>query len=244
MNVVGVIDLRGGQAVHARGGIRHLYAPVRLPHCDAPGNAIELARFYVEELGIEELYVADLDAIQFRKPQHALIDALVALGTPIWLDAGIVTASDADALTRGISRLVIGSETLRSMTTPGELASTVGGGRIAFSLDLTRGTLHTSHAGWHGKPERIAARVADAGIGTLIVLDLARVGTGRGLDVDLLSRIRAEAPDIILLAGGGIVGPGDLRAAEEAGCDGVLVASALLDGRLTAADVRHARSRR
>jgi phosphoribosylformimino-5-aminoimidazole carboxamide ribotide isomerase len=90
----------------------------------------------------------------------------------------------------------------------------------------------------------IAAHVAAAGIRALIVLDLARVGAGSGLDAGLLSRIRAAAPGLSLLAGGGIAGADDLRTAEDAGCDGVLVASALLDGRLTAADVRHARSRR
>jgi len=252
VDVIGVIDLRGGRAVHARGGVRHLYAPVRVPPEDGDGprygvdgDAIALARFYAEELGIEELYVADLDAIALRRPQYASIDALVALGMPIWLDAGIADAREARAMARrGSSRIVVGSETLRSMASLGELALAVGGERVAFSLDLRSGCVIAPDGKGADPPETIAARVADAGIRALIVLDLARVGTGSGLDIGLLSRIRAAAPGVALLAGGGIAGPDDLRSAEEAGCDGVLVASALLDGRLAAADVRHAMSRR
>jgi phosphoribosylformimino-5-aminoimidazole carboxamide ribotide isomerase len=164
---------------------------------------------------------------------------------PIWLDAGIADADEALAIARrGSSRIVVGSETVRSMASLGELALAVGGERVAFSLDLRNGGVLAPHDTKPDAPETIAARVTDAGIRALIVLDLARVGTGNGLDVGLLSRIRAAAPGVTLLAGGGIAGPDDLRTAEEAGCDGVLIASALLDGRLAAADVRHAMSRR
>jgi uncharacterized protein related to proFAR isomerase len=45
---------------------------------------------------------------------------------------------------------------------------------------------------------------------------------------------------VTLLAGGGVRGEGDLRGLADAGCDGVLVASALLDGRLDAAAVARA----
>jgi phosphoribosylformimino-5-aminoimidazole carboxamide ribotide isomerase len=45
-----------------------------------------------------------------------------------------------------------------------------------------------------------------------------------------------------VLAGGGVRDLDDLRQLAEFGCDGALVASALHDGRLTAADVAVARS--
>ena len=60
------------------------------------------------------------------------------------------------------------------------------------------------------------------------MLDLGRVGSSRGLDVVTLGAVRrAAAPDVMLLAGGGIRGGEDLRLAASAGCDGVLVATAL-----------------
>jgi phosphoribosylformimino-5-aminoimidazole carboxamide ribotide isomerase len=70
----------------------------------------------------------------------------------------------------------------------------------------------------------------------VLALDLARVGSGRGPDVELvqaLSRLGEGA--IELLAGGGIRSVRDLRLLAAAGCQGALVASALHDGSIDAA---------
>jgi phosphoribosylformimino-5-aminoimidazole carboxamide ribotide isomerase len=71
----------------------------------------------------------------------------------------------------------------------------------------------------------------------VIVLDLARVGTGAGVDLALMRRVRAAAPHAALFAGGGVRGPDDLSRLADAGCDGALVATALHDGRLGAREV-------
>ena len=70
------------------------------------------------------------------------------------------------------------------------------------------------------------------------MIDLARVGTGAGLDLPLIARVRDAAPGLTLLAGGGVRGPEDLARLVDAGCDGALVATALQDGRLGAATSR------
>jgi phosphoribosylformimino-5-aminoimidazole carboxamide ribotide isomerase len=79
---------------------------------------------------------------------------------------------------------------------------------------------------------RLAQRAAAAGVGAIIVLDLARVGTGAGLDLALIGRIRGAAPGVALLAGGGVRDGADLSGLSDAGCDGALVATALMSGRL------------
>jgi phosphoribosylformimino-5-aminoimidazole carboxamide ribotide isomerase len=71
----------------------------------------------------------------------------------------------------------------------------------------------------------------------VLVLDLARVGTGNGLDLDLIARVRDAARDVTLLAGGGVRGLNDVARLADVGCDGALVATALHDGRLGAAEV-------
>jgi uncharacterized protein related to proFAR isomerase len=87
---------------------------------------------------------------------------------------------------------------------------------------------------------KVAARVAGAGVTAIIVLDLARVGTRVGPDLGLIANVRKAAPRLTLVAGGGIRGPEDLSRLADIGCDGALVATALLDGRLSAADVASA----
>ena len=96
---------------------------------------------------------------------------------------------------------------------------------------LTPG-LAAALAATEAAPAALAAWAADAGAGAVIVLDLARVGTGAGVDHVLLREVRAAAPAVTLLAGGGVRDPADLVRLADDGCDGALVASALHDGRL------------
>jgi phosphoribosylformimino-5-aminoimidazole carboxamide ribotide isomerase len=245
MRVIGVVDLLAGRAVHARAGRRQCYAPVSaIAGCPIePGDARALARAYVEQFGLTELYAADLDAILGGTPQDALIAAVARVNAPLWLDAGVSSAGGAqDALRLGAARVVVGLETLPSYDALGRICATIGGNRVVFSLDLRDGEPIVAKGERGGIPPGepasvVAARAAAAGAGGVIVLDLARVGTSRGLDLDLIARVREAVPGLTLVAGGGVRGAGDLACLADAGCDGALVASALHDGRLDAAAV-------
>jgi uncharacterized protein related to proFAR isomerase len=256
VQVIGVVDLLAGRAVHARAGRREHYGAVQTVAGSAiePGDPQALAREYIDRLGLAELYVADLDAIlgrglvrpdalarvAERPSSDMIIKALATLGAPLWLDAAVSSVAVAlQALDRGAARLVVGLETLPSFGTLEEICAAVGGDRVGFSLDLIHGqpVLAKSSVSTGEPAQVLATRAADAGASAVIVLDLARVGTGTGLDMRLIERVRAAAPNVTLLAGGGIRGLEDLMRLADGGCDGALVATALQDGRLGAADV-------
>lgn len=234
--VLGVVDLLRGRAVRARGGRRDEYAPIdRVAGEVIPqGDAVALARTYVERLGVSGLYVADLDAIEGRQPQVALARAIASIGAPLWLDAGIASVDDARrALDVGATRLIVGLETLPSFQVLASISSDAGADRIAFSLDLRDGQpIATAFSLAQQRPEDLLARAVDAGASAAIVLDLARVGTGDGLDLRLIAHLRAASPGVRLYAGGGIRDIEDLERLRTAGCHGALAASALLDGQL------------
>lgn len=241
MRVIGVVDLRGGCAVHAVAGVRDRYHRVRhvAGASIAAGDATALVRGY-RALGIENIYVADLDAILGSPPQHALVTTIARLGSRVWLDAAVSSVDRAQgALAIGAHRLVVGLETLSSFDALEAICRAAGGHRVAFSLDMRDG-VPVLAAGGHVMPEpapRLAARAVDAGAGAVIVLDLARVGTGRAPDSALIGRVRAAAPSVMLLAGGGVRESADLTQLAEAGCDGALVATALHSGAIDAAGV-------
>jgi len=237
MRVIGVLDLIGGRAVHARAGDREHYGPVvsRLDTSVEPGNALALGWMYVAGFGLTDLYVADLDAISGRSPQDQTVRSLAAaFDATLWVDAGVASADRAvRVLELGVAHVVVGLETLPSLDELAEICATIGGERVTFSLDLRNGEPVAGPGFPIGEPaQRLAARAVDAGAGTIIVIDLARVGIGEGLDLGLIARVREAVPGVSLLAGGGVRGWNDLAALDGAGCDGALVASALIDGRL------------
>ena len=260
LQIIGVLDLLGGRAVHARAGARDRYAPVQnaAGWPIDPGNAQTLAEIYTDVLGLSEIYAADLDAILNERPQEEVTRGLASLKAPLWLDAGVRSVDDARrAIALGARRVIVGLETLPSFDVLSEICAAIGSDRVAFSLDLrdgqpivtnrardddARARGHGTRRRGHGtrRPEEIASLAAIAGAGTLIVIDLARVGTGRGIDVDLLSRIRSATPGPSLVAGGGVRGWDDLVQVANAGCSAALVATALHDGRVSAAEIAEA----
>ena len=105
--------------------------------------------------------------------------------------------------------------------------------RGIFSLDLAQ-SRPLAAAGWgDAGPEELASIAWGIGFRRLIVLDLARVGSGEGPGVEALCRtLRDRYPALELIAGGGVRGPEDLQRLADCGCDAALVATALHDGRL------------
>jgi phosphoribosylformimino-5-aminoimidazole carboxamide ribotide isomerase len=237
MRIIPVLDLKGGQAVHAVRGEREAYAPVRSVLADSAEPAA-LARAFRERLGCRECYVADLDAIARRGDHGPTIRTIVDLGLVVWLDAGIAAPQEAlRAVGHGAGRIVVGTETLRS---PGDLRAIVDAvSRVGsspaldciLSLDLRHGRLlGGSTAVRRRSPLRLAELAWEAGIRAFIVLDLARVGAGGGAETATPLRLRQRLPRAEIIVGGGLRDVADLSELARQGFDGVLVATALHTG--------------
>lgn len=245
MQTIGVIDLRHGRAVHAVAGARDRYAPVTkvagkpIP----PGDAMALAGVYVEDLGVDGLYVADLGAILDGGTNLEPIRALASRGVPLWFDGAIASVEQARrAGEAGVAHPIVGLETLPSYAALDAICRAVD--RVAFGLDL-RGGRPIVRAGGT-VPERddvdtVVARAVQAGACAVVAVDLARVGTAAGPDEALIARVRIAAPQVSLVAGGGVRDARDLARLAAAGCDAVLLATTLHDGRLTRDDLAAAR---
>jgi phosphoribosylformimino-5-aminoimidazole carboxamide ribotide isomerase len=248
MQIIPVLDLADGVAVHAQAGDRSRYAPLQswlTP--DRAGDPVALLRAFHEMLDIHECYVADLDAIQGGAIQRALLRELAAFHTgfagALLVDAGTHLPGGAlEILSCGASEVVIGLESLHAFADLAAIVGVVGPSRAVFSLDLRLGIpiLHPAMQDATGAgPDAIglAEQAASGGVVTILVLDLGRIGTGCGVDLGLLEALRRRLPGIRLLAGGGILSRRDLERMRDVGCDGALIASAIHNGRLTPADL-------
>jgi HisA/HisF family protein len=226
MEVIPVIDLKGGVVVHARQGNRDAYRPIETPlsPSSAPADVVAgLLKLYP----FRRLYIADLDAITGGSP-HTTIPLDLAAQFPhleLWIDNGIASAAVAISwLDQGVGYLVIGSESQTDMKLLQTLRACP---RTILSLDF-RGTFQGPSEILHNTelwPNR------------LIVMTLARVGSNSGPDLTQLTAIIARAGDRSIYAAGGVRDLSDLLALTNAGVAGVLVATALHTGKLTATDL-------
>lgn len=233
-----MLDLRRGRAVHARGGDRSLYRPL-FHRFAVPEGPVAAGRWIMERWGPRPLYVADLDALEGGSLQVDVLRRLADDVPELWVDA----AADGPARARelrslGADQVVVGLETLPTWARLEEVAGEVGREHTAFSLDLRSGRPVVASGGPRLEPApKMARRAEDARAGTLLVLDLERVGSGAGPDLELAAGCRRAAPDVRLLVGGGIGDAADLAALAAEGCWGCLVATALYGGELDPAAV-------
>lgn len=220
--LIPVIDLMRGQVVHARRGDRQAYQPLRsrLVEGCSPEPVVDAL---IAATGACHLYIADLDAIRGLGDHRAQIAALAARHPAVefWVDGGFAGADVARALHVATGALpILGSETLTEADALSALAAA--GVPALLSLDHRAGQplgpdwAHDP-AGW---PERV------------IAMELARVGADAGPDLALIARLRAQRPEVSIIAAGGVRDAADLAALDAASVPAVLVASALHDGRL------------
>jgi phosphoribosylformimino-5-aminoimidazole carboxamide ribotide isomerase len=250
MRVIPVLDVKAGRAVRAVAGMRANYEPVTSILHEG-SDPVALARAYRELLGLNEIYVADLDAISGSSRNDQLINGLVATNQPpstraepaprIWLDAGVRDFADVAnfLMDAGIFVVVLGSESLRGPDALRRIVTQSPLERVALSLDLRNGVPITDpNSNWGtDDPVDLAERGLALGITRLILLDLARVGTASGIGtIGLLSTIRARHPDVEIIVGGGVARREDLSIIAAAGASAVLIGSALHDGRLRRED--------
>jgi phosphoribosylformimino-5-aminoimidazole carboxamide ribotide isomerase len=199
------------------------------------GDAGALARAYQSRAGVAEIYVADLDAIAGRRP-HDFTDIRSA-GVPLLVDAGTATIECVSRMASASDppvRAVLGLETLTSLDDLAVSAATVGSERTVFSLDLRAGRpllAPDAAPDLRGlSPCDLAKGAEAAGAGGVMLLDLARVGAGVGVDWELVAELRAALGGAELLVGGGVRGVRDIERLALLGCDGVLVGSAFHEG--------------
>jgi len=227
MDIVPVIDLRGGRVVHAKRGERASYAPLRSGLLEGSEPLAVLAALLaaVARAGrsAPAAYVADLDALLGGEPQWSLLEALRhASPVPLWLDAGFDSLAAAVAAGQRGFVPVVGSESLRTLAgLPGN-----GPGARDWVLSLDRDA--------DGPRDRAGVlRQPQLWPESVIAMDLTRVGSEQGGVGHWLESCMRLADGHRWVAAGGVRGQGDLQALQAAGARAALVATALHAGALS-----------
>ncbi|WP_158633527.1 HisA/HisF-related TIM barrel protein, partial [Tautonia sociabilis] len=208
MRVIPVLDLKSGLAVAGIAGERDRYGLLRgTPEGCNPLAWARRFRDLLASAGFPAppaLYVADLDAIEGHPPHLELLSELAAQGVSPWVDAGVRTPDDAPPLlAAGVDTVIVGLETVAGPEVLAAIVEEAGPDRVCFGLDLREGRplVDPTDSWGTDDPLELARRAVGLGIRKLVVLDLARIGTGLGTGTEsLIESIRAATPPMPLLS--------------------------------------------
>jgi len=219
MRCILACDLKGGIVVRGVRGEREKYRPIaessRLVRTSSPQDVIG-------EIKPKETYIADLDRIT-GVGDHLNIIKLLSGMTDTMADIGVSSVPDLN-LAFGVShRAIVGTE-----TAPLEVIEQCQGRRTVVSLDMRHGRTMFCDPALDRAPLDVLKYLNGLELDAVILLDVARVGSGEGIDVQLVaSAASASKHDIIV--GGGVRNVTDLELLEKCGASGAIVASAVHD---------------
>ena len=240
VKIIPVVDVLRGIVVHAVRGRRKEYQSLKSVLCEST-DPVDVA-VALRAFGFNELYVADLDAITGGYPNFSLLRRVEAkTGFKLMVDAGITTLKAAEeVIDSGVSKVIIGTETLLYTNFVADAITSFGSNKVIVSLDLMgNSVLNRFKSDTPADPMKLLREFQDIGVSQIIVLDLAKVGSGEGINKpflkDVLGKIKAK-----VYVGGGVQNVKDLLELKDLGVHGVLVATALHLGKIPSEELKRA----
>ena len=228
------IDIRGGRVVRLQQG--------DFERETAYGaDPVAVATRFVAQ-GATWLHVVDLDGARDGEPRQLEIAAAVVAEVHgrarVELGGGLRTPiAVAGAIGTGAARVTVGTAALHDPEFVRSIVARHGSGRVVASIDVRDGI--ALGEGWRpgaaGMPaEEAITMLAGAGISTFEVTSIVHDGLLAGPDLELLRSLVALRSGRII-ASGGVASIADVLAVQAIGCAGVIVGSALYEGRFDVA---------
>jgi HisA/HisF family protein len=238
--IIPVIDILKSQAVHAEKGIRENYKPLKskLFHSS---NPLKIVKFFKFKWGINEIYIADLDAILKRIPNFKILSKISEIpNLNIIIDPGIRSLDDVKTFSKyDFKKLILGLETLNNLEVISESIRIIGSHKIIISIDMFNEKLTTNVKELKDLSLcEISKIIDDMGVEEIILLDLFRVGKKTGGIPPLYLNIRNIFKANILV-GGGIKEFKDILKYYKYNFSGVLLGTALYDGTIEIEKIRN-----
>jgi len=234
--LIPAIDLLGGKCVRLTQG---RYDAATEYDADPAGVAARFAAARASDAGarcrgIHRLHVVDLDGAKRGEPVNtAAVRGILAAakGIAVELGGGIRTLASVETwLGLGVERAILGTAALRDPQLVRDAAKKFPG-RIGVGIDA-RGR-KVAVQGWLEESETdaltLARRFEDAGVAAIVYTDIARDGTGAGVNLAETTAL-ARAVSIPVIASGGVGSLEDVRAARASGVAGLIVGRALYTG--------------
>jgi len=234
MIIFPAIDIRGGKCVRLTEG-RFDQETI---FADQP---VDMAVRWANE-GAEYLHLVDLDGALAGFPVNMAVitEIIKAVNIPVQLGGGIRTLENiSQCLEAGVQRVILGSIAVRQPELVAAACKQYGD-RIVVGIDARDGIAAVEGWGQTGgiSAEELAKRMVAVGVARIIYTDISRDGMLSGVNVAATASL-AQTAGIPVIASGGVKDMADMKAikaAENAGVEGVIVGKAIYMGSLNLID--------
>ena len=240
MKIIPAIDLRQGRCVR-------LFKGDFDQETEYSSHPVEIGRQFSGP-DVRDLHVVDLDgALTGKQGNRAIVAELVReSGLEVQVGGGIRSRDDvADWLGKGVARCVVGSLAVREPEVVMSWLHEFGPDAIVIALDVrieAAGRPVLTTQGWTEETDISLWECLDefenAGVRHVLCTDVLRDGTLTGPNFDLYVEILNRYPALQLQASGGVRDIDDLELLRELGVPAAITGKALLDGRITAEEIR------
>jgi phosphoribosylformimino-5-aminoimidazole carboxamide ribotide isomerase len=241
MDIYPAIDMKGGKCVRlSQGRFEEVTTYSEDP--------VKMAKRWQNE-GAKWLHIVDLDGARMGLPStqnlEILRQILRQVGLPVQFGGGVRSAEIVERMLRiGVTRVVIGTVAAQDARLV-EGLFTVYGEKVAVGVDARDGMVAVQ--GWQQQVGETAvafiARMAGLGAKRFVFTDIARDGMLQGVNIPALAQVAAAAPNVPVIASGGVSTLADLdallnlRATSAPNIEGVIIGKALYAGTVTLEEV-------
>jgi phosphoribosylformimino-5-aminoimidazole carboxamide ribotide isomerase len=229
------IDLMGGKCVRLVGG---KFDQVT----DYGSDPLEFAKRF-EDWGLEYLHLVDLDAAKTGLlSQYRWVERIVSK-TAMKVDVGGgIQSEDAIriAFESGASQVNVGTAAVKNPDLVYKWLKTFGPERIMISMDMQvdqiriRGWVDDAEIEW----KDFLQNFVKMGSKYFVCTDTSKDGMLAGPSFEMYNNIRKAAPDIFIMASGGVASMDDVLQLQESGVQGVIIGKALYEGNITEEDIK------
>jgi phosphoribosylformimino-5-aminoimidazole carboxamide ribotide isomerase len=200
------------------------------------GDPLEMALKF-EDHGIRRLHLVDLDGARRRRVVNYRILEKIASRTSLVIDAGGGLRSHEDlkiVFESGAHMISGGSIAVKDRPMFLSWLERYGAERIILGADFKAGKIAIS--GWHETTvldlKEFIADYRSQGVSSAICTDIEKDGMLSGPAVPVYQDLKADDPELYLVASGGISRMEDIKTLDEAGIDGVIVGKAIYEGKI------------
>jgi phosphoribosylformimino-5-aminoimidazole carboxamide ribotide isomerase len=240
MKIIPAIDLKDGRCVRLLKGDFD-------KETEYSSNPVEIGRQF-SQLDVGDLHIVDLDGALTgtQRNRHIVAELVRESGLDVQVGGGIRSRDDvADWLDKGVSRCVVGSLAVQEPELVMSWLEEFGPDAIVIALDVrieARERPMLTTQGWTEESDISLWECLDdfeqAAIKHVLCTDVMRDGTLTGPNFELYSEILNRYPSLQLQSSGGVRDIDDLNLLRELGVPAAITGKALLDGKITAEEIR------